>query len=137
MPLSTPNPTMTEAAPGWWPQALAEFGAQLGFPESDTRWTGDVVNLALAGGRYLVDVERAGDEVVLAVLRTAPAADVEAKARLLLRGACFDRDHPFPVQVGLKGADVFVVAARVVRAEYHRLYEAFALVRRLYADVGL
>ncbi len=129
---------MTEAtAPEWWPQALAEFAAQLGFPGSAAGWTGGVVNLAVAGGRYLVDVERAEDEVVLAVLRTAPGADVEEKARLLLRCACFDRDHPFPVQVGIKGADVFVVAARVGRAEYHRLYEAFVLVRALYAEIGL
>lgn len=127
---------MTEAGPDWWQQALTDFGARLGFPAT-TRWPSDVLNFSVDGGKYLIDVERFEDDVVLAVLRGARAPEIEAKARLLLRTASFDHDHPFFLQVGLKGRDVLVLAARVERPQYHRLYDAFELIRKLYADIGL
>lgn len=125
-----------EAAPQWWRAAIAEFGAGLGF--RDTRdWTADVLNLSVEDGRYLVDVERSGDAVVLAVLRRAPLPDIEDHARALLAACGFERDHPFFLQAGLKGEDVLVLAARLSRAESRGLYGAFELIRQVYAELGL
>lgn len=125
-----------EAAPQWWRAAIAEFGAGLGF--RDTRdWTADVLNLSVEDGRYLVDVERSGDAVVLAVLRRAPLPDIEDHARALLAACGFERDHPFFLQAGLKGDDVLVLAARLERSESAGLYRAFELIRQVYAEMGL
>ncbi len=133
---STPGFGPPEAAPQWWRAAIAEFGAGLGF--RDTRdWTADVLNLSVEDGRYLVDVERSGDAVVLAVLRRAPLPDIEDHARALLAACGFERDHPFFLQAGLKGDDVLVLAARLERSESAGLYRAFELIRQVYAEMGL
>ena len=135
-PRSTPGFGAPEAAPQWWRAAIAEFGAGLGF--RDTReWTADVLNLSVEDGRYLVDVERCGDEVVLAVLRRAPLPDIEDHARALLAACAFERDHPCFLQAGLKGEDVLVLAARLPRSESRGLYGAFELIRQVYAELGL
>ena len=96
-----------------------------------------MLNLSVEDGRYLVDVERSGDDVVLAVLRRAPLPEVEEKALSLLRKCSFENDHPFFVQVGLKGEDVFVLAARMERSRVYRMVDAFEFIRALYADTGL
>ena len=127
---------MTEAAPGWWCRAVSDFGAALGFRDAG-EWSSEVLNLSVEDGRYLVDVERSGDDVILAILRRAPLPEFEDKARSLLRACSYERYHPFFVQVGLKGEDVFVLAARVERPEVYRMVEAFELIRTLYADTGL
>lgn len=127
---------MTEPGPDWWRAALADFGAGLGFADA-AAWTGDVLNLAVEDGKYLIDVERTGETIVLAVLRRVPVAEVEAKAHLLLRATGFEHDHPFFLQAGLKGGDVLVLAARVERAQSHGLVEALGLILGLYADMGL
>ena len=127
---------MTEPGPDWWHAALADFGAGLGFADA-TAWTADVLNLAVEDGKYLIDVERTGETIILAVLRRAPAAEVEAKARLLLRATGFEHDHPFFLQAGLKGADVLVLAARVERAQSRGLFDALGLILGIYADMGL
>ena len=127
---------MTEAAPDWWCRAISDFGAALGFPDAG-EWRSEVLNLSVEDGRYVVDVERSGDDVVLAVLRRAPLPEVEEKALSLLRRCSFENDHPFFVQVGLKGEDVFVLAARMERSRVDRMVGAFELIRTLYADTGL
>ena len=127
---------MTEAAPDWWCRAISDFGAALGFGDAGG-WSSDVLNLSVEDGRYLVDVERSGDEIVLAVLRRAPLPELEERARSLLRACSYERYHPFFVQVGLKGEDVFVLAARVDRSRVYRMVEAFELVRALYSETGL
>ena len=127
---------MTERAPEWWCQALADFGADMGFSDTD-RWNCDVLNLTVDDARYLIDIERSGNDIVLAVLRHAPLPDVAASSRLLLEATSFEHDHPFFLQAGLKGDNLLVLAARVERAQARRLYSAFELIRRLYADMGL
>ena len=127
---------MTEAVPDWWRSALCDFGAALGFRDAG-EWSSDVLNLSVEDGTYLVDVERSGEDVILAVLRRAPLPELEEKARSLLRACSYERYHPFFVQVGLKGEDVFVLAARVERSEVNRMVDAFDLIRTLYADTGL
>ena len=127
---------MSEAVPDWWCRAVSDFGAALGFRDAGG-WNSEVLNLSVDDGRYLVDVERSGDEVILAVFRRAPLPDVEDKARSLLRACSFESYHPFFVQVGLKGEDVFVLAARMERSRVYRMIEAFEFIRTLYADTGL
>ena len=127
---------MTERSPDWWVKALGDFGTGLGF-DATGDWTSDVLNLAVDGGEYLVDVERSGEDIVLAVLRSVPLPDVDEKTRALLHHLSFERDHPFLLQGGLKGDDVLVVAARLERSESRRLIDAFELIRRVYADMGL
>ena len=127
---------MSERSPDWWREALGDFAASLGFDGAEA-WTDDVLNLAVDGGAYRVDVERSGEDVVLAVLRAVPVPEVDDKARALLHRLSFERDHPFLLQGGLKGDDVLVLAARLERPESRRMYEAFELVRRVYADMGL
>ena len=127
---------MVEAAPQWWCRAVSDFGTALGFQGTD-RWNSEVLNLSVEDGRYLVDVERSGDEIVLAVFRRAPLPEFEEKARSLLRACSYERYHPFFVQVGLKGEDVFVLAARMDRSRVYRMVDAFELIRALYAETGL
>lgn len=127
---------MTEPAPDWWLKALADFGAGMGFRDTGN-WTSDVLNLSVEDGKYLVDVERSGDDIVLAVLRRTPLPEVETKARLLLHTCSFEHDHPFFLQAGLKGEDVLVLAARIERTQSDRLYAAFELIHGLYARMGL
>ena len=127
---------MTEAAPDWWHRALSDFGAALGFRDAG-EWSSEVLNLSVEDGKYLVDVERSGDDVILAVLRRAPLPELEERALSLLRACSYERYHPFFVQVGLKGEDVFVLAARLERSEVYRMVDAFELIRALYADSGL
>jgi len=78
-----------------------------------------------------------GDDVVLAVFRRAPLPEIEEKALFLLNKCSFEGDHPFFVQVGLKGEDVFVLAARMERSQVYRMVDAFEFIRTLYADTGL
>ena len=127
---------MTEAAPDWWCRALSDFGSALGFRDSG-EWNSEVLNLSVEDGRYLVDVERAGDDVVLAVFRRAPLPEIEERALDLLRKCSFESYHPFFVQVGLKGEDVLVLAARLERSQVYRMVDAFEFIRTLYADTGL
>lgn len=127
---------MTEASPDWWCRAISDFGAALGFRDAG-EWSSEVLNLSVEDGKYLVDVERSGDDVVLAVLRRAPLPEIEEKALSLLRKCSFENDHPFFVQVGLKGEDIFVLAARMERSRVDRMVDAFELIRTLYADTGL
>ena len=127
---------MTEAAPDWWCRAISDFGAALGFRDAG-EWSSEVLNLSVEDGKYLVDVERSGDDIVLAVFRRAPLPEVEEKALFLLRKCSFEGYHPFFVQVGLKDEDVFVLAARVERSQVYRMVDAFEFIRTLYADTGL
>ena len=127
---------MTEPAPDWWSRAIADFGAGLGFPDAGG-WNSRVLNLSVDGGAYLIDVERSGEQIVLAVLRRAPPPELEEQALALMRASGVGQYHPFFVQLGLKGDDVLVLAARIERSEAHRMIEAFELIRRLFADVGL
>ena len=127
---------MTDPAPEWWVKALADFGAGLGL-RAGVDWTSDVLNLAVDEGRYLVDVERAEEDIVLAVFRPVPQPDVAEKARALLGQCSFEHNHPFLLQAGLKGDDTLVLAARLERAESRELYGAFELIRKVYADMGL
>ncbi len=127
---------MTEPVPDWWLKALADFGAGLGFRDAGG-WRSNVLNLSVEGGKCLIDVERCGDEIVLAVLYRTPLPDVREKALFLLRRCGVESYLPFAVQVGLKGDDVLVLAARIERAEAHRMQGAFELIRGLYADAGL
>ena len=66
-----------------------------------------------------------------------PLAEIEETALSLLRKCSFESYHPFFVQVGLKGEDVFVLAARVERSQVYRMVDAFEFIRTLYADTGL
>ena len=63
--------------------------------------------------------------------------EIEETALSLLRRCSFESDHPFFVQVGLKGEDVFVLAARMERSQVYRMVDAFEFIRTLYADTGL
>ena len=127
---------MTEAAPDWWCRAISDFGAAMGLPDAG-EWSSEVLNLSVEDGRYLVDVERSGDDVVLAVFRRAPLHEIEETALSLLHQCSFESDHPFFVQLGLKGEDVFVLAARLERSQAYRMVDAFEFIRTLYADTGL
>ncbi|MCY4563973.1 MAG: hypothetical protein OXE40_05750 [Gammaproteobacteria bacterium] len=127
---------MTEPAPDWWARAIADFGAGMGFPDAGG-WNSRVLNLSVDGGAYLIDVERSGEQIVLAVLRRAPLSELEEKALALLRATGVEQYHPFLLQFGLKGDNVLVLAARIERSEAFRMVEAFELIRRLFADVGL
>ena len=127
---------MTETAPDWWCRAISDFGAALGFPDAGA-WSSQVLNLSVEDGRYLIDVERSGDDIVLAVLRPALLPEIEETALSLLRKCSFESDHPFFVQVGLKGEDVFVLAVRLERSQVYRMVDAFEFIRALYADTGL
>ena len=128
---------MTEPIPDWWVKALADFGAGMGFRDADS-WCTDVLNLSVNDGRQcLIDIERCGDEIVLAVLCRAPRPEVREKALFLLRRCGVESYLPFVVQVGLKGDDVLVLAARIGRAEAYRMQNAFELLLALVADAGL
>lgn len=127
---------MTEPPPDWWLKALADFGAGLGFEDAGG-WRSDVLNLSVEEGKRLIDVERCGEEIVLAVLCRAPLLKVREKALLLLRRCGVESDLPFMVQAAMKGEDVLVLAARIPRAQGHRMLDAFELIRGLYADAGL
>ena len=127
---------MTEPVPDWWQKALADFGASLGFQDAGG-WNSEVLNLSVEDGKRLIDVERCGDEIVLALLCRAPQPEVREKALFLLGRCGVESYLPFLVQVGLKGDDVLVLAARIDRAEAHRMQGAFELLRGLYADAGL
>ena len=127
---------MAEAAPDWWCRAISDFGAALGFRDAGG-WDSEVLNLSVEDGKYLVDVERCGDDIILAVFRRAPLPEIEEKALSLLRKCSFESDHPFFVQIGLKGEDVLVLGARVERSQVYRMVDAFEFIRTLYADTGL
>ena len=127
---------MTEAVPDWWCRAISDFGAALGFRDAGD-WNLEVLNLSVEDGKYLVDVERSGDDIVLAVFRRASLPEVEVTARSLLRKCSFESYHPFFVQVGLKGEDVFVLAVRMERSQAYRMVDAFEFIRTLYAETGL
>ena len=127
---------MTESIPDWWLRALSDFGAGMGFQDAGG-WKSDVLNLSVEEGKCLIDVERCGDEIVLAVLCRVPGPEVREKALFLLRRCGVESYLPFVVQVGLKGDDVLVLAARIERGEAYRMQNAFELLRALYADAGL
>lgn len=126
---------MTEPIPDWWSKALADFGAGMGFADAGG-WHSEVLNLSVEEGDCLIDVERCGDEIVLAVLRRAPQSEIREKALILLHRCGVESYLPFVVQVGLKGDDVLVLTARIERAEAYRMQNAFELLRALYADAG-
>lgn len=131
MPAATGRPS-----PGWWTRAIGDFGASMGFRHV-ADWSLDPLNLSIDGGRYLVDIERSGDELLLAVFRRVPLSAVQETITLVLRCCSFDNDQPFFLQAGLKGNDAIVLAARLHRSEARHLYNAFALIRKLYADARL
>lgn len=127
---------MTDSAPQWWLKAICEFGAGMGFRDT-SGWRSEVLNLSVEDGKYVIDVERWGDEIVLAVLCHTPLPEVEEKALLLLAGCDVENYRPFFLQVGLKGEDIIVLAARVGRSQAHRMIDAFETIRGLYAQTGL
>ena len=124
------------ASPGWWTTAVSDFGASMGFQHTDT-WSMDTLNISVDGGRYLVDIERSGDEILLAVFRRVALSEVEEKSTLLLRWCSVDNHQPFFLQAGLQGDDVIVLAARLGRTQASQMYNAFKLIRKLYADARL
>ena len=123
-------------SPAWWATAVSEFGASMGFRHTDT-WAMDTLNIAVDGGRYLIDIERSDDEILLAVFRRVALSEVEEKITLLLRSCSFDNDRSFFLQAGLKGDDLIVLVARLGRAESPQMYNALKLIRKLYADARL
>ena len=127
---------MTDPGLGWWTRAIEDFGTNMGF-EDTSNWNVDTLNLSVDGGRYLIDVERSGDEILLAVFRRAPFPAIDEKVSVLLHQCSFERYHPFFLQAGLKGEDLLVLAARLDRFEAHLLYDAFELIRKLYAVARL
>lgn len=124
------------SSPGWWARAVGEFGASMGFQHT-ADWTMDTLNLSVDGGRYLVDIERSADDILLATFRHVPLSDVEEKIMLLLRSCSPDSHHPYFLQAGLKGDDVIVLAVRLHRSEAGRMYNAFEFIRKLFADARL
>ena len=127
---------MTEPVPDWWLKALADFGAGLGFQDAGG-WNSAVLNLSMEDGKCLIDVERCGDEIILAVLCRVQRPHVREKALYLMRRCGVESDLPFMVQVAMKGDGVLVLAARIARAEAHRMHGAFELLRGLCAEAGL
>ena len=97
----------------------------------------DTLNLSVDSGRYLVDIERSGDEFLLAVFRHVPPSDIEEKITLLLHSCSPDSHQPYFLQAGLKGDDLIVLAARLSRTDAGHMYNAFKLIRKLYADARL
>lgn len=124
------------SSPRWWSRAVGDFGASLGFSHT-ADWTMDTLNLSVDSGRYLVDVERSGDEFLLAVFRHVPPSGVEETITLLLRSCSPDSHQPYFLQAGLKGDDLIVLAARLYRTDAGHMYNAFKLIRKLYADARL
>ena len=120
----------------WWNEALADFGRSLGF-EDFSGSNSEVHNFAIGDGKYLLDLECSADDVILAVFTEVSVDQVENRLRSLLRCCNFDRYLPFFVQVGLKGSNVAVLAVRLERNQADRIFQAFELIRKLYAEVGL
>ena len=124
------------ASPGWWARAVADFGSCMGFQHTDD-WAMDTLNISVDGGRYLIDIERSGDDILLAVFRRVALCEVDEKITLLLGSCNVEACRSFFLQAGLKGNDVIVLAARLGRTEARQMYNAFKLIRRLYADARL
>ena len=57
-----------------------------------------MVNLAVDGGAYLIDIERSGDEIVLAVLREVPPSAIASKGAAVMHECSAERGHPFLLQ---------------------------------------
>lgn len=127
---------MTEPAPDWWVRAIADFGANLDFADAGS-WREDVLNLSMDGGRYLLDVERSGDTILIALLRTVPSPEFDKRARSIMRQCSFEHYHPFFLQVGLKGESTLVLAARLHFSEAHRMYSALEQIRKVFAEAEL
>lgn len=127
---------MTDAPPEWWATAIADFGASLGFADADG-WRQDVLNLSLDNGKYLIDVERSGDDIVLAVFRDTPIPDVGESARLLMRLCSYEHYRPCFLQVGMKGENTLALAIRLHLSEAHRMYGSLEQIRQAYAEAGL
>lgn len=127
---------MPEAHPIWWTEAVGDFAASMGFGDT-SNWPASALNLSVDNGRYLVSLERHGDELLLAVFRRVTLRQVEDTVTLLLRACSHESHQPFFVQPGLKGEDTIVLAARLDRFEARRLFDAFELIRKLYSDTGL
>ena len=127
---------MTDPTPDWWIKAIADFGANLGFADSGT-WRRNFLSLSMDGGRYLIDVERAGDDIIIAVLRDVPLPDVDEQARFLLRQCSFEHYRPHFLQAGMKGDNTLVLGARLHLSQSHQMYEALEQIRKVFAEAGL
>ena len=123
-------------SPDWWTTAVGNFGASMGF-KNTADWNMDILNLSVDGGRYLVDIERSGDDILLATFRRVALADIEEKIALLLRVCSPDRYQPYFLQAGLKGGDLIVLSARLYRTEAGHMYNAFELIRKLFGHARL
>ena len=128
--------TNNAASPAWWSDALTDFARGLGF-ERLTDKTASVHNFLVGDNRYLLDVECAADEIVLAVFREVPAQQVEDVLLSLLRACNFERYLPFLVQIGLQGSDTIVMAVHLDKANAGQMLGAFEFICKLYADHGL
>jgi len=127
---------MTEEIPDWWVKAIADFGANLGFADAG-QWRRNVLNLSMDAGKYLIDVERAGADIVIAVLRDVPLPQVDEQIRFLLSQCSFEHYRPHFLQAGLKGESTLVLAVRLHLSEAQRMYEALEAVRKVFAEAGL
>ena len=127
---------MTEPAPEWWFKAIADFGANLGFADAGG-WREEVLNLSMDGGKYLLDVERSGETIVIALLSTVSSAEFDKRARFIMRQCSFEHYRPFFLQVGLKGESTLVLAARLHFSEAHKMYGALEQIRKVFAEAAV
>lgn len=115
----------------WFAQAVAEFGRSLGIEAMRPGEDGTVQCLFAKGDRLCL--EEQGDELLIYLLREIPAHVPEVKLRAL--ALCRpDRQWPWPVQAGLRGADQLLFLLRLPQREVSlsSLEKALDLLVRLH-----
>lgn len=98
----------------WFAELVGEFGRSAGI---DSLRPGDdgAVQFAFANGDVLF-FEEGRDELLVYLLREIPAHEPEIKLRAL--ALCSpERQWPWPVQAGLRGADRLLFLLRLPRRE--------------------
>ena len=125
-----------ETTPEWWIKALSDFGNSLGFPDADG-WRENLLNLSMDDGKYLLDVERSSDQIIVAVFRDAPLPQLDEYIQHILTQCSFEHYRSHFLQTGLRGENTLVLAVRLHYSQAQQMYEVLALIRKVFAAVGL
>ena len=120
----------------WQRDALADFARAQGFQEFADDGA-ETYNFVVGDNRYLLDIECAGEGIVLAVFRELPFRQEAEKIRLLLRRCSYDQYLPFLVQAGLEGDNTLVLAVHLDQTQAGQLSRVFECICELYADAEL
>ena len=128
---------MTEPFNEWQAAAAGAFRQSLGFDDGEPGGEIRAVNVRVGDNDHVLNLERDGEALVLAVFREAPPAGLDEIALHLLEKCGYHHYHPFLVQVGMNRDASLVLTVRLNRAMADRLLAAYEFIRQLYREAGL